>query len=452
MQKSTQSEHLRRLSRSLLTPDQQSTITRIKASPTLLVGDMGVGKTVIAATAIQELLDAKKIKRVLIISTPKIANTVWKTEFNKWEHLHRITVELATGDAAQRQTAFSSSAQVVVMTFNTLPWWTKTTHTNFDGLLIDESTKLKTPGGAGFKSLRHKLKNFSWRCAMTGTPVSENLLALYTQLFLVDLGLTLGTRFDTFRQRYFYPTDYKQYNWAVIPEQDKALLCAVAPHVHVMDEYSHELPPIEYEDVLLTLPPEVQDFYDELRKNLVLEAQDIVAANQAVLANKLAQVVNGWAYDVYGEPYQISDYRLHALKAERAAIEGNVIICYWYREDLARIKTTLADAVELTPANLAGTVQLWNDGKIRTLLIHPRSCGHGLQLERGGHTVIWYSPQWSRDLWLQTNARVWRRGQKHPVKILTLVADGTIDDLIISRVEGKGDFGTLFKKHLRNTD
>ena len=167
------------LSKSLLTPDQQDAITALYEGNKLLFGKMGCGKTIIAATAIQELLDTAELKRVLIVSTPKIAKTVWQQEFRKWEHTKHITTTLATGNQPQRREAATSDAQVVIITFNTLADFAKAgLLALFDGLLIDESTKLKSPGGVAFKSLRAKLKNFTWIAALTGTPVSEDFLAL----------------------------------------------------------------------------------------------------------------------------------------------------------------------------------------------------------------------------------------------------------------------------------
>lgn len=436
------------LSESLLTEDQQKAVTALYENDVLLVARMGAGKSVVAATAVAELLDDKQVQRVLIVTTPKIANTVWAQEFAKWHHTRHIPVAVATGTPEERLALLKSDAPVCVVTFNVLPWMKKEKLFGlFDGLLVDETTKLKETGGAWFKALRPHLKKFLWRGGLTGTPVNEDFMGLYGQMMLVDAGESLGTRKEAFLNQYFYALDYKQYNWALKEGAEKRLLQAIAPHVHVMPEYRAELPPIEFHQVPLAMPDTLAAYYDRMRRDMVTE--DTVSQTAAVLVQKLQQIGSGFVYDEAGEAVALSDYRVNALLDLLERLKGqNVIIAYWYKEDLQRLRAALPEAEELNPKTLAKTVKRWNAGEIEHLLIHPRSAGHGLQLEQGGHTIIWYSPVWSNDLWEQTNARVWRRGQKNPVHIYTLVADGTIDELVCQRVEKKAQFDKLFTQHL----
>lgn len=436
------------LSPDLLTKDQQAAITAMYESNTLVVAKMGAGKTVIAATAIMELLNANELKRVLIVTTPKIANTVWCQEFNKWEHTQHITTIAATGTPEQRLTDIKSNAQVTIITFNTLPWMKDNKlFKHFDGLLIDETTKLKTTGGAQFKAIRSQLKKFSWRSGLTGTPVSEDFIALFGQMMLVDEGKALGTNKQKFLDKYFYATDYKQYNWELQKGADKEIIDAIKHITHTVPDYRDTLPPINYTTVKITPPQNLIKYYNDMKKDMITE--HAISQTSAVLSQKLQQIASGFVYTEDGEAVALSDFRIKALKELTDKLNTNLIICYWYQEDLQRIKDVLPDAQALEKKRLMEQVKEWNNKEIKTLLIHPRSAGHGIQLEKGGNTIIWFGPQWSNDLWEQTNARVWRQGQQNPVEIYTLSATGTIDELVQQRVTDKAEFDKLFTQHMR---
>lgn len=448
---STRSDQLassKRLSPDLLTNNQQEAITALFEGNTLVVGGMGVGKSVIAATAMTELLDGEHLKRILVITTPKIANTVWKQEFAKWEHTHHIDVAVATGTPDERLEVFKYLGQIVVATFNVLPWIKENKLFDlFDGLLIDETTKLKTTGGSQFKALRPSLKKFKWRAGLTGTPVSEDFIGLFGQMMLIDCGAALGTRKDSFLNRYFYPTDYKQYNWAIKPGQEEELLLAIQHLIHIIPDYRDSLPPITYRKHKVKMPLELMTYYDQMRVDMLTE--DAVSGTAGVLVQKLQQIASGFIYDEMGEAIPLSDYRIKAILELLNTIEGNALIAYWYKEDLKRLQEALPDAEVLVPTNLKEQVKRWNAGKIKYLLIHPRSAGHGLQLEKGGCDMIWYTPQWSNDLWEQTNARLWRTGQNKPVTIYSIEAKETIDEAVGLRINSKAQFEKVFMKHLK---
>ena len=449
---SSPSEHQKNsplLSKSLLTPEQNDAVDALYEANRLVFGKMGVGKTIIAATAIAELLDDKELRRVLIVTTPKIAKTVWAQEFAKWEHTAHITVGIATGNPEQRYNVINNGDnQVVVITFNTLADFCKRGGCKlFDGLLIDESTKLKSPGGVGFKSLKSKLKKFTWCGALTGTPTSEDFLSLYSQMYLIDGGIALGRSFQRYKETYFYPTDYKQYNWVLSIGSDRLISEQVKNLIHVVPDYTSELPPINYHPIYVEPPVDVKDFYATMKKDMVVG--DVVAVNAAVLTMKLQQVASGWAYDEDGDTLRISNFKVEALVEILGDLNSPTIVCYWFQEELAAIKEALPHAMELNPANPLEAVDMWNAGDVDVLLIHPRSAGHGLNLAAGGHNIIWFSPQWSRDLWEQTNARLWRRGQEHPVDVYTLITDGTIEEAVAERVGDKAKFEKMLLTHLK---
>ena len=442
------SKQSKRLSASLLTLDQQDAITQLYEGNRLIVANMGAGKSIIAATTMAELLDSNEVKRILVLTTPKIANTVWAQEFDKWEHTHHINVQAATGTPEERLDVFNSNAQVVVATFNVLPWIKEEKLFKlFDGLLIDETTKLKTTGGAQFKALRPSLKHFTWRAGLTGTPVSEDFIGLYGQMMLIDDGKALGTRKDSFMNRYFYPTDYKQYNWELKAGSAEEITLAIQHLIHVVPDYRASLPPINFYTHQATPPSDLMEYYDQMRTDML--TKEAVSSTAGVLVQKLQQIASGFIYDEMGNAIPLSDFRLTSLQELLNTITGNILIAYWYQEDLKRLQALLPQAQTLTPANLKTQVQRWNNGEIQYLLIHPRSAGHGLQLEKGGHTLVWYTPQWSNDLWEQTNARLWRTGQSKPVNVYTLSAKNTIDESIAQRIHFKAGFEKLFMKHLK---
>ena len=444
----TNSKSLSRLSPDLLDTNQQEAVTALYEGNRLIVAKMGAGKTVVAATAITELLADSVVERVLIVSTPKIANTVWRQEFNKWQHTHKTTVEAATGQPDEREKIIKSGVQVVVVTFNVLPWMKqKGLLKYFDGLLIDETTKLKTTGGAQFKAIRHQLKHFTWRAGLTGTPVSEDFEGLFGQMMLIDCGQALGRNKESFLNRYFIPTDFKRYNWILKPNADSEILKAISHLVHSIPDYRGELKEPLYRVHSVVLPDHLRSYYETMKKDMVTD--DAVSQTAAVLSQKLQQIAAGFVYLEDGEAKSLSDYRVEEMATLMQSYEHtNVLVCYWYKEDLQRLTDRFPNAEVLDKKRLNEQVAAWNAGKIKMLLIHPRSAGHGLQLEQGGHTIIWYSPQWSNDLWEQTNARLWRKGQKERVEVISIEAQDTVDELINARIESKAQFDALFHKHL----
>lgn len=449
MQKSTSATPLtssKLLSPSILSADQQTAITKIYEDNLLLVAPMGAGKTVIAGTAIAELLDSKELTRVLIVTTPKIAETVWPYEFPKWAHLQHINCQAATGTPAQRiKVITNKSIQVVAVTFHVLDWMkANKLFSLFDGLLIDESTKLKTAGGVGFRSLRNSLKNFKWRCAMTGTPVSEDFEALYAQMLIVDLGKSLGTRNEVFKKTYFEPVDYQQRDWRIKPGADTLLLQAIAPRVHYVPDYTHTLLKLHFKAHRLDLPAYVRAFYDKFCEDEV--ATDLTPANAAVVQSKKQQIACGFYYDDAGEVRRLSDFRIQYAKELAENLNANAIITYVFEADRELLMQALPLAKELTTES----IKAWNAKRLRNLVIHPKSGSHGLQLEKGGHHIIWLSPQWSNDQWTQLNARLWRRGQENEVTIHVITANNTVDEDIVARLEAKKNFGVTFNTYMGN--
>jgi len=443
------------LSPDLFTENQGLCTTRLfETDATLVVADMGFGKTVITLTAIAELLAEGVITRVLVLAPLKVITTaVWQKEICKWAHIHHLNIAAATGTPQQRVNAIRSGIEIVLMNYENLPWFCdhfKDSH-GFDGIVFDELTKLKSSGGKGFKKLRHRLKSFVWRVGLSGTPVSEDFEGLYSMALALDSGERLGTRKDKFLTKYFYPTDYEQRNWELLDGSGATLLNAVSDLLYITDNsaYKKTLPPITHHTELVQLPEKARKIYATMKRDAIVG--DIAADNAAVVVGKLLQIASGFLYgdDELGIDTQwVHDSKIWALENLIARVNAPVIVAYWFKYDLDVIKYFYPSARVLGGSNDQQTIDDWNAGKIDILLLQPRSAGHGLQLQGGGSNLIWYGPQWSRDLMLQTEARIHRQGQKDPVNIYTIVAEHTIDVEVMERVEGKGGYAELLAAHL----
>jgi hypothetical protein len=445
MSPATQKKSTGLLSSSLLTDDQQGAIDRLyEHDATLLVAAMGSGKTTIALTALSELFNAGELQRVLIVAPLKVCNKVWRDEHSKWDHLQHLDVGVATGAEATRKAIVEAGHQITVINFENLKWLFKQygKQNLFDGLVIDELSKLKTSGGVAFKALRGQRKKFKWAVGMTGTPVSEDWQGLYGQMLIVDGGEALGTRKEQFLNRYFYPTDYNQYNWALRDGAVEAITARINGVVYSVGDYRDQLPAIEYVTVNTAMPDTTADAYRSMCNSFVFN--DIEAGNEAVKTGKLQQLAAGFIYDGDGETITLDHCKYDALAGWVGL--APVIIVYTYQAQLDELLRRYPDAATIHEPN---AVDDWNEGRLNILLMHPKSGGHGLNLARGGCLMVWLSPNWSRDLWEQTNARLWRRGQTNTVRVVSLITAGTIEELVVQRVEDKAEFQRLFDEHIK---
>lgn len=419
----------RRKPYSLLTDDQLTAITYANIGDKLIVGKMGSGKSVVAATAIADQLQSGYIGRVLIVTTPRIADTVWQTEFDKWEHLCHIRTALASGslNAKQRLEAIDSPAPVVITTFNLLPWFKEhNLFESFDGLVIDETTKLTAAGGKFTTALKHAAQRMSWRLGLTGTPVSEGPDKLYTQLLLIDGGKAFGTRKESFLREWFYPTDYQQRNWELKPHLKDAFYKQTSKSVHTIPDYRDELPPIIENTLDIDPPPALLQAWTTFLKKSELE--DMSSPTAGTDTQKMAQLACGFYYDDNQTARWISEFRIQAALELINQTQGNVLVVYNFIPEKERFLELCPQAETLTNENIAR----WNNNEIPVMLLHPASAGHGIELQQGGSAIIWLSNQWSLDKKDQLNARLWRRGQKENVYVFYFRALG-IDDRMQNR-------------------
>ena len=434
-----------------LTPDQNECVTHLfEHDSTLLVADMGAGKTVCAMTAAAELLASKFVNKILVITTIKVAQNVWATEHQKWSHLTHLKVAMALGSEQDREVGLAAKADLICINFENLRWLCETLGNDlvkkFDGLIIDEVSKLKSNSGSNFKAIKKYIRKFKWRLTMTGTPVSEDWTGLFGQIYMTDGGKALGKNKQRYLENYFYPTDFQQRNWSLLPDQDARILTKIKPLLYHLPDYRHELPELIEQDIIIDMPGHSKKLYSQFKKTMVADFNnsEIAAQNSAALTGKLQQICQGF---MYGENtiFEMENPKLDMLKNLVAENSKPKIVVYWFKHDLKNLQKVFPDGVVLkNPSD----VDAWNRGKINLLFLQPRSAAHGLNLASGGHQIIFYSMVWSNDLYLQTIARLWRRGAKNSVTVKKLLMQNTIDEIINLRLSDKKKYQALLLSHI----
>jgi hypothetical protein len=438
----------------LLSTGQQDAITHIYENDgAYLIGQMGSGKSVTALTAAAELLAAGAVRRVLIVAPLRVCNDVWRQEHNSWSHLRHLNVSIATGAEKARINAIGGADfNVVVINFENLVWFFKRygADHNFDMLIIDEVTKIKS-GGAGFKAMRKHIKDFLVRVVMTGTPVAESWTDLFYCMFACDGGERLGRNRANFLTRYCYPLDYEQRKWAVRGECIIELTALISDVVVVLPDYTADLPPLNEQVIDVDLSADAREYYDTMEQDCV--TAEVTADNAAVLTGKLQQLASGFVYTDDGETVQLDAGKMRAAReiglAEYRRTARGVIFVYQYKEELRQLKAALPSGRQLGVSQAADmdTLALWRSGAITALFLHPKSAGHGLDLTAGASMVI-TSPIWSRDLMRQVIARIWRRNQTLACNVFILCARNTVDGDIVARESGKGSHMDILMSRL----
>lgn len=414
--------------------------------------DMGLGKTVSTLTALTDLLDSFTINKVLIIAPLRVANTVWKQEALKWSHTQNLKIKIATGDIKTRTAALLSPAEIVVINRENIPWLVDFYAKNpkngkyninpwpFDCVVIDESSSFKSHSSQRFKALKRIIPKTDYMVLLTGTPSPNGLLDLWAQSYLVNQGQVLGRNMTAYKQRYF-DADYMGYTLTPKESSKEIIEGLISPYTLSMQAEDYiDLPKRLDIIVDIELPKKAMKEYTQFKKDLYIEIKgnDIEALSAGVLANKLLQFANGAAYiDDMQNFTTVHDMKLDALKD---IIEDNpnenILLAYNYKSDLQRILKKFPDAVVLSKSG--DEIPDWNAGKIKLMVCHPASAGHGLNLQDGAATMVWFGLNWSLELYQQFCARLHRQGQKRPVRIFHLVAKGTIDERVMSVLGDKG--------------
>lgn len=428
-------------------PYQKKVIDHIVEHPrTGVFLGMGLGKTAICLSAILcEMYDKMDIDKVLIIAPKKVAEATWQDEAKKWDYLRNLTFSTVLGTEEQREEALRKTADIYIINRENTVWLME--HFRycppFDMLVIDESTSFKNPASKRFRALKKVRGCFKKIVLLTGTPRPNSAIDLWSQLYLLDGGERLGKTLTSFRDTYFVPDrrngaivySYRLKNAAAEKQIYRRIgdicISLKSEDYRIMPDV---LPPV-YTPVELS--PKDMKAYKELEREQVLEladsGEDITAMSAGALMTKLHQMANGAIYTPSGDTFLIHNSKIQALR-EIAESGENLLVFYSFKSDLARLKESFPEAQELK-----GVKELndWNKGLIPMLLAHPSSAGYGLNLQKGGHIVIWFGLTWSLEQYQQANARLARQGQTEPVVINHLVAKGTVDEQIIRALKRK---------------
>ncbi len=423
---------------------QEYAIRYIETHPiSALLIDMGLGKTSITLTAIRNLLfDSFEVCKVLVIAPLRVAKNTWTDEIKKWEHLSTLTYSLIVGNENERLSALNEKADIYIINRENVDWLVNKSgyKFDFDMVVIDELSSFKNHQSKRFKSLM-KVRPFVKRIVgLTGTPSSNGLMDLFAEFKILDMGKRLGYFIGQYRNTYFKPDKMNGpivYSYKPLPNAENAIYEKISDITVSMkaNEYL-KMPELLTSNYVVELSNSEKNQYDEMKKSLVLEITDgeITASNAASLSNKLCQLSNGAIYDDEQNIVEIHDRKLEALEDIIESMNGKpLLIAYWYRHDLERIKSRFSVRKIKTSEDISD----WNDGKIPVALIHPASAGHGLNLQNGGSTLVWFGLTWSLELYQQTNARLYRQGQKNTVVIQYIITKGTIDEQILKALQKK---------------
>lgn len=431
------------LSREHLHPYQRRAVEFIRARKRCgLFLDMGLGKSVSTLTAALDLIQSFAVHRVLVIAPLRVANSVWAQEVEKWEHLKPLRVSVCTGTSKRRLAALQIDADVYVINRENVEWLVEQYGTRwpFDMVVIDESSSFKNATSKRFKALRKTLPYTNFMVLLTGTPSPNGLLDLWSQVYLIDFGQSLGRTMTAYKQR-FFEQDYMGYNFTPRAGSEKTIHELISPFtVHMSAEDYLDLPPRIDVTVTTTMPPAALETYSDFEKTLLAElegGEQVEALTAGVLANKLLQFANGGMYT--DEKRNWSEIHTAKLDALAEIIEDNagenILVSYNYKFDLERLQKRFPDAVVLDKQQ--ETIDRWNRGEIRLLLAHPASAGHGLNIQAGGSLIVWFGLTWSLEYYLQFNARLYRQGQTKPVRIIHIVTESTIDERVLRVLSSK---------------
>lgn len=384
------------------------------------------------------------MQRVLVIAPLKVAEDTWSRESAKWDHLQGLKVVKVLGGAATRKTAAESDADVYVINRENVQWLVKLYQHRWkwDMVVIDEFSSFKNSQAERFKALRRVRPYMRRVVGLTGTPRPNSLMDLWAEIYLLDQGERLERTIGRFRQLYFRPgkgNGYVTYEWLPIPEAEKAIMQKISDITFSMSASDYlELPERIDNDVIVQLPKAAKKQYREMELEHLIEVENgtITAANAAAVVGKLLQLAGGAVYDDMGGYTTFHDEKIKALRDIIDTTAEPVLCFYGYRHERARLLDAFS---KLKPRELETEKDIddWNAGKVQFLIAHPASVGYGLNLQAGGHVIVWYGLPWSLELYQQANARLHRQGQTRPVIIHHLIAAGTFDEQAMESLKRK---------------
>ena len=392
--------------------------------------------------------DSFEISKVLIIAPLRVAKHTWSGEIEKWEHLAGLRYSVVVGTAKQRIKALQKEADIYIINRENVPWLIEESGQpfNYDMLVIDELSSFKNWQSKRFRSLMKVRPLVKRIVGLTGTPSSNGLMDLFAEFKILDMGARLGRFIGQYRLNYFKPDRFNGpvvYSYKLLPGAEQQIYEKIDDITISMKATDHlEMPELISSEYLVYLSEKELDLYEEMKKDLVLNLPggEITAANAASLSGKLTQMANGAVYTDDETFVELHDKKLDALEDVIEASNGqSLMVAYWYKHDLIRIEKRLNEiGVHYERLDSDASIEKWNRGELPIALVHPASCGHGLNLQSGGSTLVWFGITWSLELYQQTNARLYRQGQAaNTVKIIHLISKGTVDERIMKALSLK---------------
>ena len=423
---------------------------------------MGLGKTVVTLTALAKMLyDEYSISKVLVIAPLNVARDTWTREVAKWDHLSDLRLSTVLGTEKERVSALSSDADIYVINRENVAWLVEWLAKNrkpwpFDAVVLDELSSFKSAKSKRFRALRRVIGQAKVVIGLTGTPAPNGYIDLWPQVYLLDQGRRLGKTLSSFRNSYFTPGAHKGhivYEWKLKPDGKRQIDDGLSDLCLSMkaEDWVH-LPDIIYRETYVRMDEKERAVYDRFQRDRVLPLlndaisdpenfESLVAGDTAAIAaNKLLQMASGDVYDDAGKIFHIHDRKLDALEDIVEAANGEpVLVFYSYKPGAAAIRKRFPDAVQLGDCGMSTPelIDRWNAGEIPLLICHPASAGHGLNLQEGGHIVVWFGLPWSLELYQQANARLHRMGQKQAVVVQHILCEDTIDQRVLDALQRK---------------
>ena len=429
---------------------QKYAIEFIESHPiAAVILQMGLGKTVCTLTAIEHLMyDTFEVSKVLIVAPLRVAKVTWSDEIDKWDHLSHLTYSVAVGSEKERLSALKKKADLYMINRENLQWLIEKSGLPFDYdmVVLDELSSFKSWQSKRFRAFMKVRPKVQRVVGLTGTPSSNGLMDLFAEFKCLDMGERLGRFITQYRNAFFIPDRMNGqvvYSYKPRPFAEEEIYRRIGDITISMKALDHlKMPELIENRYPVYMDDGEKQQYESMKKDLILpylENEAITAANAAALSGKLCQMANGAVYSDEGSVVHIHDRKLDALEDIIEAAQGPILICYWFKHDLERITKKLDELkVEYARISSDGSIRMWNEGKFQVGLIHPASAGHGLNLQAGGNHIVWFGLTWSLELLEQTNARLWRQGQRaETVVVQYLVTAGTIDERILDAISKK---------------
>lgn len=429
---------------------QKYAIEFIESHPiAAVILQMGLGKTVCTLTAIERLMyDTFEVSKVLIVAPLRVAKVTWSDEIDKWDHLSHLTYSVAVGSEKERLSALKKKADLYMINRENLQWLIEKSGLPFDYdmVVLDELSSFKSWQSKRFRAFMKVRPKVQRVVGLTGTPSSNGLMDLFAEFRCLDMGERLGRFITQYRNAFFIPDRMNGqvvYSYKPRPFAEEEIYRRIGDITISMKALDHlKMPELIENRYPVYMDDGEKQQYESMKKDLILpylENEAITAANAAALSGKLCQMANGAVYSDEGSVVHIHDRKLDALEDIIEAAQGPILLCYWFKHDLERITKKLDELkVEYARISSDGSIRMWNEGKFQVGLIHPASAGHGLNLQAGGNHIVWFGLTWSLELLEQSNARLWRQGQRaETVVVQYLVTAGTIDERILDAISKK---------------